>query len=319
MSTTASWSQATLPDLRGRRALVTGAASGLGFETAMGLAARGAEVLIADRNVAGGQAAVERIRATLPEASVRFLELDLGELARIRSFAATLLAERRPLDVLINNAGILPPLQRRTTADGFELKFGINVLGHFALTGLLLPALLAAPAARVVWISSLVHRNGKLNFDDLHAERRYEHQRVYNQAKLACLVLASETQARFARAGVAAVSLAAHPGIARTALGASRNGQPRLTLVDKLADIAFWIAMRWFGQEQDRGTRPILIAAADPAAQGGEFYGPGGFGEFAGEPRRVKLSAPALDPAVRERLWAACEQMTGVRYAELER
>lgn len=319
MSTTVAWSVATLPDLRGKRALVTGAASGLGLETAIGLAARGAEVIVADRNVDGGRAAVERIRALLPQAGVQFAELDLGELARIRGFAAALLADGRPFDILVNNAGILPPLQRRTTADGFELKFGINVLGHFALTGLLLPALLAAPAARVVWTSSLVHRQGKLNFDDLHGERRYDHQGAYNQAKLACLVLAMETQARFERAGVKAAALAAHPGIARTPLGASRKGQPRLTLVDKLADVALWIAMRWFGQEQDRGARPILVSTAADTARGGEFYGPDGFGEFSGEPKRVKPSAPALDPATRQHLWTACEQMTGVRYLQLER
>ncbi len=318
MSTTAAWSQAHLPDLSGKRALVTGAASGLGLETAIGLAVRGAEVIIADRNVAGGLAAVEKIRALYSAAHVSFSEMDLAELTRIRQFASALLADGRPLDILINNAGLLPPLQRRTTADGFELKFGINVLGHFALTGLLLPALIKADAARVVWTSSLVHRHGKLDFDDLNAERRYDHQKAYNQAKLACLVLAMETQARFARAGQRASALAAHPGVARTAIGASRDGQPRLKLVDRLADLGFWIAMRWFSQEQDRGARPILVAAADASARGGEFYGPDGFGEFSGEPRRVKLSAPALDPATRERLWAACEQMTGVRYRELE-
>jgi len=318
MSTTAAWSQAMLPALHGKRALVTGAASGLGLETAIGLAVRGAEVIIADRNVAGAQAAVEQIKALHPQAQVSCRALDLGELALIRRFASELLADARPLDILINNAGILPPLQRRTTADGFELKFGINVLGHFALTGLLLPALLAAPAARVVWTSSFVHRHGVLNFDDLNAERRYDHQKAYNQAKLACLVLAMETQQRFVRAGLAATALAAHPGIARTALGASRNGQPRLNLVDRLADLGFWIAMHWFSQEQGRGARPILVAAADPTARGGEFYGPDGFGEFSGEARRVKLSAPAQDPATRQRLWAACEQMTGVRYSQLE-
>ncbi|MDP9141501.1 MAG: oxidoreductase [Pseudomonadota bacterium] len=317
-STTVAWSQANLPDLHGKRALVTGAASGLGLETALGLAARGAEVIIADRNVAGAKAALAQITALHPQAQVSIRELDLGDLALIRRFASELLADARPLDILINNAGILPPLQRRTTADGFELKFGINVLGHFALTGLLLPALLAAPAARVVWTSSLVHRHGKLNFDDLNAERRYDHQAAYNQAKLACLVLAMEMQQRFIQAAVAATALAAHPGIARTSIGASRNGQPRLNIVDKLADLAFWIAMRCFGQEQDRGARPILVAAADANARGGEFYGPDGFSEFSGEARRVKLSPPAQDPATRQRLWAACEQMTGVRYRELE-
>ena len=311
---TIEWSRQHLADLSGKRALVTGAASGLGFETASGLAARGAEVILADRNVVGGRAAVERIRAQLPVARRSFREIDLADLGSVRRFAAALCEDRRPLDILVNNAGILPPLERRTTADGFELKLGINVLGHFALDGLLLPALLAARSPRVVWVSSLVHRHGKLDFDDLNAERRYDPQRAYNQAKLACLVLAMELQQRARVAGGRLVALAAHPGVARTALGDSRKGQPRRRITDHLADAAMWAVMKYFGQDQDRGARSILYAAAGADAVGGEFYGPAGFGEMAGDPRRVQPSQPALDPETRRRLWKACEAMTGVSY-----
>lgn len=312
-----AWSRAQLPDLGGKRALVTGAASGLGLETALGLAACGATVLLADRNLEGGATALARIRAELPQAEVEFLPLDLADLSVIRRFADHLNARHQPLDILVNNAGILPPLQRRTTVDGFELKFGINVLGHFALTGLLLPALLKSPAARVVWVSSLVHRHARIDFDDLQSERSYAHQRVYNQAKLACLVLALELQRRCAAAGVGITALAAHPGVARTALGASRSGQVRRKLVDHLADLGLWVALKFLGQDQDRGARPLLWAAAASDAGGGQFFGPRGLGEMAGEPVPVRPSAPALDTAVGQRLWTRCEQLTGVGYDTL--
>ncbi|PPE74166.1 short-chain dehydrogenase [Solimonas fluminis] len=312
---TLDWVRHELPDLTGRRALVTGAAGGLGFETALGLAARGAEVILADRNVEGGQAALLRIRQAVPDAKLEFRALDLSDLSAVRGFAEALSAEGRALDILVNNAGILPPLARRTTADGFELKFGINVLGHFALGARLLDSLRRSPAPRVVWVSSLVHRQGKLYFDDLQLEQRYEPERAYNQAKLACLVLAMELQARADAAGWKLQALAAHPGISRTGIGDSRQGQKAQRFTDHLAAIAFRVAMGWLGQAPGQGALPILKAAAAADVRGGEFYGPDGFGEFRGLPRRVQPSAPALDPATRQRLWAACEQLAGVAYA----
>jgi NAD(P)-dependent dehydrogenase (short-subunit alcohol dehydrogenase family) len=309
---TLEWCNTHLPDLSGKRALITGAASGLGYETAAGLAARGAEVILADINVDGGNAAVARIHAQSPQANIEFRGIDLAELANIRRFVEHFNASGASLDILVNNAGILPPLQRRSTRDGFELKFGINVLAHFALTGLLMPNLLKSAAARVVWVSSLVHRHARIDFDDLNAERSYAPQRAYNQAKLACLVLALELQTRAQAAGVALASLAAHPGVAKTPLGESRRGQPRRSLADHLTDMAFWVAMNVFSQPQARGALPILAAAAASDAQGGEFYGPDGFGEMRGLPTRVPPSRPALDPAVRRRLWQACEQLTKV-------
>ncbi len=308
------WARAQLPDLGGRRALVTGAASGLGYETALGLAACGAQVLLSDRNVEGGMAALARIRQTLPGAALNFAALDLGDLAQVRTFAAEQRARGEPLDLLINNAGLLPPLQRATTRDGFELKFGVNVLGHFALTGALLPALLRSRAPRVVWVSSLVHRHARIDFDDLNAERSYAHQRAYNQAKLACLMLAMETQARAEAAGLALTATAAHPGVSRTSIGDSRRGQQRRSLTDHLADLGFWIAMRWFSQGPGQGARSILYAAAAEAAEGGGFYGPEGIGEMRGNPRRVRISAPAKSLEQRRRLWSACEALTAQPY-----
>ncbi len=316
---TVAWSCEQLPDLSGKRALVTGAASGLGLETALGLAARGANVLLADRNLEGGAAALARLRSELPAARAELLPLDLADLSMVGRFADELNMRQEPLDILVNNAGILPPLQRRTTVDGFEMKFGINVLGHFALNGRLLPSLLKSSAARVVWVSSLVHRHARIDFNDLQSESNYAHQRVYNQAKLACLVLALEMQRRCAAAGVGIVSLAAHPGVARTALGASRNGQVRRTLVDHIADFGLWAALKFFGQDPDRGARSMLWAAAAEGVEGGQFFGPRGIGEMSGDPVRVQASAPALDSAQAGRLWSMCEQLTGVSYGALQR
>ncbi|TXH05821.1 MAG: SDR family NAD(P)-dependent oxidoreductase [Nevskiaceae bacterium] len=314
---TMNWCAQHLPDLSRRRALVTGGASGLGFQTALGLASRGAQVIVADRNIDGGRDAVARIRAQCPQARAEFRALDLADLAQIRRLAEGLNAEGAILDILVNNAGILPPLQRRTTRDGFELKFGINVLGHYALTGLLLPALRRAPAARVVWVSSLVHRHAKIDFDDLNAERRYEPQRAYNQAKLACLMLAMELHHRAAACGSRILGVAAHPGISRTAIGDTRRSEQRRRLRDYFEAAAFWLAMHGFGQEAEQGALPILRAAAGDGVRSGEFYGPDGFAEFAGAPTTVKLSKPALDAAQRARLWAECERLTGVRYEAL--
>lgn len=308
------WCQAHLPELQGRRFLITGAASGLGLETSAGLASRGAEVLLADRNVEGGRAAAAQILALAPSASVKFLPLDLADLGAVRQFASTLLAQGQPLDGLVNNAGILPPLKRRTTCDGFELKFGINVLGHYALTGLLLPLLKKSAAARVVWVTSLVHKRAAIDLADLHGSRRYEPQRAYNQAKLACLMLALQLDARARGAGLSLQGIAAHPGVARTPLGESRKGQARHGLHDHLTDIAFWLAMRFFSQSQSQGALPILHAVAAEEVVGGSFYGPDGWAEMRGMPTAVQPSRSALDPELRQKLWLACEQLTGVAY-----
>ena len=301
--------------LEGRRALVTGAASGIGYETAAGLAREGARVILADRNEAGGRAAVECIRAMSAGASVEFRPLDLARLAGIRAFADTLCGDGQPLHLLVNVAGILPPVRRTTTADGFELKFGINVLGHYALTGWLLPALRSADAARVVNVSSIVQRSGRIHFDDLQAERGYAPQRAYGQAKLACLMLALRLHALARTRGSSLMSLAAHPGVARTALGSDRRLQSGHRLRDRLEErVQAWV-FRWLGQEPAAGALPILYAAANPRAQSGGFYGPDGFGGFRGAPVAVAPSEAARDAQAQQRLWQACERLTGVTYA----
>ena len=284
-------------------ALVTGAASGLGLECARALAASGWHVILADRNVAAGEAAAAQIGA-----QARFQALDLGDLAAIRRFAAEVAG---PLDLVLNVAGLLPPVQRAATRDGFELGFGVSVLGHFALTGLLLPALLRSAAPRVVSVSSIVAAHARIEFADLQAERDYEPQRAYGQAKLASLMLALELNER---AAGRLASIAAHPGIARTAIGSDRKGQRHARLRDRLEDWAMAAAMRWFGQSAADGARPLLHAALAADAEGGAFYGPDGFGQFRGAPTRVPVPGSALDPAVRRRLWEVSEQFTGVTY-----
>lgn len=311
------WTLNDLPPQVGRRALVTGAASGLGLDTAKALAAAGAHVILSDRNVDAGEAAAGQLRAS--GAQAEFRALDLGDLAAIRRFAETVRAEGTALDLLVNNAGLLPPLQRAATRDGFELKFGVSHLGHFALTDGLLPALLQSKARRVVSVSSLVHAHGKIDFDDLQAEKSYEPQRAYNQTKLACLIFALELQARADTAGVALTSVAAHPGVARTAIGNQRKTDPPRRLQDRLELWSFNMAMKYFGQSAGDGALPILYAATMPDVKGGEFFGPDGFMEFSGYPKRVRPSRLALDTVVRTRLWEVSERLTGARYDALVR
>jgi NAD(P)-dependent dehydrogenase (short-subunit alcohol dehydrogenase family) len=211
-----------------RRVLVTGAASGIGLETALALAGGGDHLIVADRDRVGGEAAVARIVRAGGSAELR--ELDLADLSRVRAFAADELASGNPVDVLVNNAGLLPPMLRTTTRDGFELELGVAHLGHFALTGLLLPALLRSREPRVVSVSSLAHANGRLDLGDLQLERGYASARAYANAKLACLMFALELHRRATAAGLTLVSVAAHPGIARTpiAAGWEREGRRRL-------------------------------------------------------------------------------------------
>ena len=293
---------------------MTGAASGLGYEVAADLAARGYRVLLADRNVDRGLEAAERIRAATTGAAVEFRPLDLASLEHVRTFVELLERDEEPLHLLVNNAGILPSLQRQETKEGFELAFGIALLGHFALTALLVPALQRAPAPRLVSVTSLVQAWAAIDFDDIHARLRYEPQRAYNQSKLAVLMFALELDARARRAGFRLQSLAAHPGIARTAIGDARLHEPPRRLRDSLEVWAFRAAMSLFGQSAADGAGPILHAATAPDANGGEFYGPSGFRQFTGPPRRVQPSRAALDASARDRLWHLSEQLTGVRW-----
>jgi len=306
----------TLPaGLGGKTVLVTGAASGLGYETALRLASSGARVLIADRNVVGGREAERRLRAASDDTAARFLPLDLADLSAIATFADRLLAEEPVLDLLINNAGLLPPLRRRTTIDGFELGMGVSFIGHYALTGHLLPALLRAPgAARVVTVSSVAHGSARLNPDDLDAQRRYDPSQAYADAKLACLLFAQELQRHAQSGGFALQSVAAHPGIARTPIARSWDGQSPRGLRDRVAAWALWSSMHALGQSAAAGADSIVYAATQTDVDGGAFYGPGGFGQFSGAPRRVQPKKPAREAGLARRLWSVAETRTGVVY-----
>jgi NAD(P)-dependent dehydrogenase (short-subunit alcohol dehydrogenase family) len=298
---------------RPRRVLVTGAASGIGLETAAALAARGDHVILADRNLAGGQAALRRILEAGGRAELR--ELDLADLARIRAFAAEELARGEPLDVLVNNAGLLPPMLRATTRDGFELEFGVAHLGHFALTGLLLPALERSPRPRVVSVASIAHARGRIDLDDLQSERRYASSSAYASTKLACLMFALELHRRASAAGSRLISVAAHPGVSKTPIAAGWQREGRRRLRDRLELLGYHASMRLFAQTAAEGAASLVYAATDPGVVGGGYYGPTGFGQMGGPPGPVRPKRRALDEALAARLWEASERLTGVRYA----
>ena len=294
-----AWSEADIPDQSGRTAVVTGANSGIGFETARALAAKGARVVLACRNEEKGRDAGRRLRAAVPGADARFEPLDLGALASVRRFAEKLAAEERRLDLLVNNAGVMMPPYGKT-ADGFETQIGTNHLGHFALTGLLLPLLRATAKARVVSVSSLAHFWGAIAFDDLQSERSYNATRAYGQSKLANLLFARELQRRFETAGVDALSAAAHPGSTRTEL------QRHSGLMNAIVAV--------FSQQPPEGALPSLYAATAPDVRGGEYFGPSGFAGCLGPPGRARSSPRANDAAAARRLWDVSEELTRVSF-----
>jgi NAD(P)-dependent dehydrogenase (short-subunit alcohol dehydrogenase family) len=298
----AGWSATDMPDQSGRRAVVTGANSGLGVVVARELAGAGARVVMACRNVEKGERAAEKIRERVPEAELEVAALDLADLASVREFAAGVDGE---LDLLINNAGLMAP-PRRLTKDGFESQFGTNHLGHFALTGLLLPRLLAAPEPRVVTQSSGAHHIGRMNFDDLQGERRYVRWLAYGQSKLANLMFAFELQRQASAAGVELRSLAAHPGYARTNL---QFAAPPVYERPFMAVGNLLIA-----QSAEMGALPTLYAATVPDLPGGTFVGPDGFMEQRGHPKIVTAAGRAYDEASWRRLWEVSEELTGVSY-----
>lgn len=308
------WGETDIPDLTGRRALVTGAASGIGFETARALALHGARVMIADRNAEAGHAALARIRALRPDAQVEFRALDLGDLGEVKAFAASLLAQGEPLDLQINNAGIQPISTRLASADGFELTFAIGHLGHFALAAHLYPLVATAPAGRIVTVSSLVHGNGRFDWNDLQMTKNYSSQRAYNQTKLANLLFARELQARIDLRGDKVKSLAAHPGVAQTAIGANRKSLGAFHLGDHLVSLVLSLVMPFLGQPAAQGALPTLYAATSKDIVGGGFYGPDGPGEMKGDPAPARVKPAACDPKVAGTLWAATEQLTRTRF-----
>lgn len=294
-----SWTEQHIPDQHGRVAIVTGANTGLGFETARMLTARGATVVLAVRDVEKGRQAAARIAG-----DVTVQALDLTSLDSIRSAAADLRAAHARIDLLINNAGVMHT-PKRTTADGFELQLGTNHLGHFALTGLLLDRLLPVPGSRVVTVSSTGHRiRAAIHFDDLQWERSYSRIAAYGQAKLANLMFTYELQRRLAPHGTT-VAVAAHPGMSRTELTRNAPAALRVPIT--------WLAPL-FTQTPQMGALPTLRAATDPTVVGGQYYGPGNRWEVKGYPTLVASSPASHDEDVQRRLWTVSEELTGVTF-----
>ncbi|WP_454830886.1 oxidoreductase [Pseudoxanthomonas wuyuanensis] len=295
------WNLADMPSQNGRIFLVTGGTSGIGYESAKALAAAGAQVVIAARNPERGEEAIASIREETPDARVRFESLDLADLASVHALAERLTAALPRLDGLINNAGIMEPPERGTSADGFEMQFAVNYLGHFALTEELLPLLQKADAPRVVTLSSIAARLGAIHFQDLQFEQDYDPAGAYQQSKLACLMFALELQRRSDAAGWGIQSIASHPGVSRTNLQVN-NGFVRRSIG------------RFVLQPAARGALPTLYAITAPDARGGSYYGPTGMMELRGSLGFAQVPAAATDAQAIARLWSVSEELSGTRY-----
>ncbi len=309
------WSVEQIPAQTGRRVLVTGANSGIGFYAALELARKGADVLLGARDRARGEVAVAKIRAEAQGASVELLLLDLASRESVRAVTEAELARGGRLDLLINNAGVMAPKTREMTADGFEMQFGVNVLGHFALTALLMPALERAAEQsdvppRVVTIASIAHKQGRIDFDDLQSEKRYDAMAAYRQSKLADLMLALELDRRLRAAGSRVMSVAAHPGVAQTPLflRAEHRGLERVVRRGIGAGIGLFL------NSAEQGAMPTLFAATAQEAASGGYYGPQGFEEMrGGDVGQARIAKQAHDEETAARLWSECERLTGAK------
>jgi len=308
-----TWTAAEMPDQTGRTVVVTGANTGLGKEAARAFTAKGADVVLACRSEAKARDAKADIEADGPDGSLTVLELDLADLDSVRAFADAFTDAFDDLHVLANNAGVMA-IPRRETADGFETQFGVNHLGHFALTGLLLDALRATGTgtdpARVVTMSSGVHERGRIDFDDLHGERSYDKWDAYAQSKLANLLFAYELDRRIEAADAPVESLAAHPGYAATDL--QRRGPEMMG--STLRTVGMRLANAVLAQPAAQGVLPFLYAATMPDASGGEYYGPGGLANMRGAPERQRSSKRSYEEGTAYRLWSVSEEQTGVGY-----
>ncbi|WP_055588692.1 oxidoreductase [Streptacidiphilus griseoplanus] len=298
------WSAADIGDQQGRTAVVTGANTGVGFEVAKALAEHGATVVLACRDTGKAADAVSRIRAGARSAQVTALPLDLASLTSVREAASQLRAAHHRVDLLINNAGVMWAPRGRT-ADGFETHLGVNHLGHFAFTGLLLDLLTGTLGSRIVTVTSPAHKEGRIDLDDLPSNSRYRPNRAYARSKLANLMFAYELNRRLAAAGAATISLAAHPGAARTELNRTMPAPFRGRS---------WGVWRPFTHSAEKGALPILRAAVDAWADGGQYYAPDGMGEFKGRAARTESSHGSHDTRVQRLLWEASERLTGVTY-----
>jgi len=310
------WKAADIPSLAGKRIIITGANSGIGYHAALKLARKGAQVVLACRDPQRGHDALTRLNADSPSAHTKLAILDLSSLASVRKFAEDELAQKLPLHILINNAGVMAPPKRLQTAEGFELQFGTNVLGHFALTALLMPGLEEAAAAsperpRVITIASIAHKRGRLDFDDLQSTRSYSPMKAYQQSKLANVMFAFELTRRLRAANSRVMSIAAHPGVANTNLFQAGDYSSFERSVRNLVGHAIGI----FLNSDAEGALPTLYAATAAAAEDGGYYGPQGFQEMSGEDVGKAIVAPqANDTAVAARLWQICEDLTHTKF-----
>ena len=304
-----AWTASNIPDHSGRTAIVTGANAGLGLVTATELARHGAHVILAVRNTEAGDAAAGRIRSAAPTARVSVRRLDVASQAAVRRFAAAVADEHDRIDLLVNNAGAQNLGPRRTTVDGHEFHLGTNVLGHFALTGLLLPLLSKGEAPRVVSLSSITHKRAHLDFDDLQSQRNFTPTRAYAMSKLATTVFALELDRRLRTAGSPVISTLAHPGLSRSNFVGSA-WQDRGRAGKALGRLFSAVAT----QPTERGALPQLYAATADGVRGGMFFGPGGRGELRGDVAPVRPSAEAGDPVTGERFWQVAERLTGLEY-----
>lgn len=299
------WTTQNIPSLKDKTAIVTGV-SGLGFEDSLALAKAGAKVILAGRSETKGKEALAAIQAEVKNADVSFELLDLADLSSVKAFSARIKKQLKSLDILINNAGIMTPPKRIVTKDGFELQFETNYLGHFVLTGQLLPLLVKAKG-RVISLSSVAARNGSINFDNLNAQNTYVPMTAYAQSKLACLMFALELQKRSDENGWGILSIASHPGISRTNL--FTNGDASKNAIAKMRTYASFLF-----QDPAKGALPTLFAATSPDAKATEYYGPNGIGQARGYPTNVRIPKQALNKTVAAQLWDVSEELSGFSY-----
>lgn len=303
------WTASDIPDQNGRAVIVTGSNSGLGRVTATELARNGAHVILAVRNAAAGEATARNIRTQSPGAQLTVRTLDVASLHSVRTFATQITSEFEAIDLLVNNAGAENLARRRTTVDGFEFHLGTNMLGHFALTGLLLDTLSRGRKPRLVSLSSITHKSARLDFDDLQWERRFNANRAYGASKLATTVFGIELDRRLRTTGSPIISSIAHPGLSRSGFidhAWKDRGRPARLMGRLFSAIAT--------QPTEQGALPQLHAATAPDVNGGDFFGPGRRGETRGPVTRVHASAEAQDPDVGHRLWVSAQTLTGVTY-----
>lgn len=302
-----NWTSTDIPSQKGRSAVITGT-GGIGYETALELTRAGAKVIMAGRNKDKGEEAIRNIKKINPSGNIRFEKLDLADLSSIKAFSERIKTQQKSLDILVNNAAVMNPPQRKVTSDGFELQIGTNYLGHFALTAHLLPLLQKGSKPRVITMSSIAHRSGSINFDDLQSKQNYKPMVAYSQSKLACLMFALELQRRSDASGWGIHSMGAHPGISRTELipnGAGKNSA---------AGILRLLLGPIFFQPAAHGAWPSLYAATAEEATGGTYYGPSRMNEMRGYPTIAKIAPQANDLKVASKLWEASEKLTNIKF-----